>query len=285
MPPNIALAAFVLGAVLLLVFIIGQGFEIFGIKVTGKVKSGMRLLSAILAVFFLGFAIILTGYEITQKVSTTDIVLTPTFTPQPEITGSLSGTKEDFGNPQFDGAVDHEVWGSVNLSENCLVVQKEGVLVVHGLSQPSDYSCDFTVIDEAGVEVKFSQLNTLAARMMISQYDERGSVQTVLRLFKGDDDAGCGLSFFKDGGAQINFNVSGYRKYTSAELGKWYEIKLTVDRESKSISCYVDNVLFATATPKNPGDWENARFFHRGFVTWFTGDGEVLLDDLLVISN
>jgi hypothetical protein len=52
MPPNLTIAAFVFGAALILIGLTGGGFEVFGIKILGKVGAPMRIISSLLGVVF-----------------------------------------------------------------------------------------------------------------------------------------------------------------------------------------------------------------------------------------
>jgi hypothetical protein len=61
MPANIAIAAFVLGAVLLLISILKGGFKIFGAEVSATTGSVSRLLA-----FVLGITFIVTGFFVDQ---------------------------------------------------------------------------------------------------------------------------------------------------------------------------------------------------------------------------
>ena len=57
MPENIAIAAFVLGAVMLLISIVGGQFKLFGAEVTAKVGPSGRILAGIAGAILIGFGI------------------------------------------------------------------------------------------------------------------------------------------------------------------------------------------------------------------------------------
>jgi len=80
MPQNITTAAFVLGAVLLLISLLGGGFKIFGAEVRSSVSGWGRVTSFILGVFFLIVGLF-NPFERTLPSSTSST--TPSASPSP----------------------------------------------------------------------------------------------------------------------------------------------------------------------------------------------------------
>jgi hypothetical protein len=53
MPPNVAVAAFIFGSALLLIALLGGGFEILGVKILNNVGRNQRITAAVLGAFFI----------------------------------------------------------------------------------------------------------------------------------------------------------------------------------------------------------------------------------------
>jgi len=194
-----------------------------------------------------------------------------------------------FDNARFDTMIDRSIWGAVDLSENCDVGQFDGALRVRGTAGSGSYFCALT-FDDGSEEVKLDRLGTFRASIKLSGYDGTGFIQSVIRWFKccgsprGDSETACGISVYEDDGGRIDFSVEGFGRHASAELDRWYEVQLTIDHETKVVSCFVDGVRFGSATPKNPNDWEESTF-RRDFITSFSGTGGVVLLDNLYVTD
>ncbi len=59
MPPNLTIAAFIFGAALILIGLTGGSFELFGIKILGRVGAFPRLISSLLGVGFVILGILI----------------------------------------------------------------------------------------------------------------------------------------------------------------------------------------------------------------------------------
>ena len=58
MPQNLSIAAFVLGAILLLVAIVGGGFKLFGAEIPSGISSGNRKAALIFGLIFFTLALL-----------------------------------------------------------------------------------------------------------------------------------------------------------------------------------------------------------------------------------
>ncbi len=103
MPQNITTAAFVLGAVLLLLALIGGGFKIFGAEVNNSVNRWVRVTAFILGAFFLMVGLF-NPFERIPPSSTSSTTLSSASPSPPKPSPSsaqidLSGTwRDNFGN-------------------------------------------------------------------------------------------------------------------------------------------------------------------------------------------
>ncbi len=102
MPQNITTAAFVLGAVLLLISLIGGGFKIFGAEVNNSVNRWVRVIAFILGAFFLIVGLF-NPFERTLPSSTSSTTSSASPSPPKPLPSStqidISGTwRDNFGN-------------------------------------------------------------------------------------------------------------------------------------------------------------------------------------------
>lgn len=213
-----------------------------------------------------------------------------TSVPQPTKSGSLVSYKDNFEDTTFEGTINRAFWGVVTLTKNCKVAQHNGALVLSGNPSDKGYYCVLTVGNPSAVGI--NELGKFQARMKISEDHGTGWLETSLRWFKccgspgGDSETSCGLSVTSQG-IQINFSQEGYEMYADAEADRWYDIRLEIDPETLLISCYVDDKLFASSTPRNLEAWKSSTF-RRDFNTSFyesTSFGTVSIDDLSILPK
>lgn len=80
MPESLALGAFVLGAVLLLLSLINGGFKIFGAEVSGTTGTAGRLVA-----FVAGLIFLIVGFSYTAEPSSTPLPPPPVIPPSPPV--------------------------------------------------------------------------------------------------------------------------------------------------------------------------------------------------------
>lgn len=74
MPTTIPVAAFIVGAVLVLIAIIGGNLEMFGIKMSGPIRKGTRLVAGLVGSGFIGLALWLSIFPLPPQLPPTSVV-------------------------------------------------------------------------------------------------------------------------------------------------------------------------------------------------------------------
>ncbi|MBE2222172.1 MAG: discoidin domain-containing protein [Anaerolineae bacterium] len=166
---------------------------------------------------------------------------------------------DDFNNPAYDGTFDPTRWTITNGCETA--VQNDGVMVFQS-------TCDLMV---GLTSVTFDQLELFEARVKVDS-DHTGGAATQEIIFSTNDVpdgpwwAFCGIIADSEGVKQF-FNVANVgldlfdlHQTLPAEYDRWYTVRLEVDKNTTTFSCYVDDQLLGSVVPRDATLLQEANF-------------------------
>jgi hypothetical protein len=187
---------------------------------------------------------------------------------------------DDFNNPTYDGTFDSTRWIRKTGCENS--TQSQGIMVFKD-------TCDLITSNPSSVTIE--QLEMFEARMKVAS-DHNGDVATqeidfiTYDLPGGEWWALCGIraseevqGFFMvvNQGLGEDYQIN---KAIPAEYDRWYTLRIEVDSNTMTFSCYMDNQLLGSVVPKEASLLREARFervleasrFPEAFATTYADD-------------